>query len=123
MAKPKKGVIPPQLRKYLFKRRAKKKAATRVARRSRYRRARVARPRRRNPSGIRRARRALSRTVYGIITAERGGIRLMYDGRHFSRAHAPRKFPTLSLAESTARRLLKQYPVLRGYKVYIRTTH
>lgn len=118
MAKRKKGVIPPHLKKYLFKKgRAARRKVKRVVRRAR------SRLRRKNPSGLRHARRQLSRVVYAIITADRGKTRLTYDGRHFSRRHAPRKFPTLSMAEATARRLLKQYPVLRSYKVYVRTSH
>ncbi len=141
MAKPKKGVIPPQLKKYLFKRRKAKRAIEKI-RRARLaldrKTGRVSRLRRKNPVGhsrvgVRRLRHALAKTrrasapkvrrVYGIITATRGGTRLHYDGRHFSKTHAPRKFPTLSAAEQTARVLLKKFPVLRGYAIEVRLSH
>lgn len=125
MAKPKKGVVPPQLKKYLFKkRRASRLSEIKTAiahEKARIATARIHAKRRRNPK--RPSRRGTARRVYGIITATRGGTRLTYDGRHFSKRHAARKFPTLALAESTARHLLKKYPVLRGYQIHVRLSH
>lgn len=111
MAKPKKGVIPPHLRKFLFKKGKAKRSSTRR--------------RRKNPptafaSRRRRHGKTLTRRVYAIITATRAGKRLHFDGQHFSAKHAARKFVTLELATAKAKQLLKTFPVLRGYQVHVR---
>lgn len=141
MAKPKKGVIPPQLRKFLFKKgrgKTRRKRGTSRALRAieKIRASRRALDRRigRNPlrrhTSVRRLTRRRQanpgspiRRVYAIITATKGKTRLRYDGRHFSRAHAARKFITLAVAEAKARQLLKQFPVLRHYQIHIRMAH
>jgi hypothetical protein len=58
-----------------------------------------------------------------IITARstERGPRMHYDGSRFSQRAKIRTFSTFQKAHTTATQLLKQYPVLRKYRIAIET--
>lgn len=61
-----------------------------------------------------------SRPLLFIITAQKGvGKKMHFDGTNFSERARVSTFPTMNAAETKAQGLLKQYPVLRSYRVMI----
>lgn len=113
---PRKGRVPPQLRRFLFKRGHGRVRRKNVAR---------TRTRRRNPpigyeSRARRFRKSIARRALYIITATKAGKRLCFDGKYFSNKHAARKFPTIELAANKAHQMIRANPILRSYAVHVR---
>lgn len=108
--------VPPQLRPYLFtkgRRKGRRKGKIkRVVRRHRVMRVRR---RRRNP--------LQAPSVQHFIFARRGGgQRLHYNGEKFTTNGAPAYFRYKAQAETIARELLRKFPVLRTYDVYVGDT-
>ena|SRR6266487_4525539 len=98
MAKAKKGVMPPALKKYWAKhRRGKKTVATKKKRRVR----------RKNPSGLFK------------LVAKKGSQRLTFNGMKFSSsAVGAVLFSNKGAAQAIAQRMVNQHPSLRTYKFY-----
>lgn len=55
-----------------------------------------------------------------MLLASRGGTVLRYDGRNFSARGRAKLFGTLLGAYRKGESLLRRYPVLRTYKLYVR---
>lgn len=107
--------VPPQLRAYQFRKgRRAPGARVRRARSVRRRTKRVIR-RRRNP--------LQAPAVQHFIFARRGGgARLHYNGEKFTSNGKPAYFTYKTQAEGIARELIRKYPVLRTYDVYVSDT-
>lgn len=60
------------------------------------------------------------RPLLFIITAQKGsGKKMHFDGKNFSQRARISTFPTMSAAEDKAKSLLKQFSILRSYRVMI----
>jgi len=105
--------VPPQLRPYLF-RKGRSKVRRRRVRAVKPRRAVRLKRRRRNP--------LQAPAVSHFIYARRGGKALHYDGVKFTSNGKPVYFRSRAQAEHTARELLRKFPVLRTYDVYVKDT-
>lgn len=105
-----KSRVPPQLRRYLFRKghgRVKRRAAKRVKRR-------------RNPL------QAPAPASHFIFARRGGGKRLHYDGVKMTSNGKPVYFTSKVRAEVTATDLIRKFPILRTYDVYVsdrRTKH
>lgn len=58
------------------------------------------------------------RDSYGII-AKRGNTTLYYNGKHFGSRANLKRFAYQQAAATQARALLRRYPILTGYRVYV----
>jgi hypothetical protein len=56
---------------------------------------------------------------YAIFAKKGSGKTMWYDGDRFTNNGHPKQFSTAGKAKSTAQKLLKDYPILKGYRVYI----
>lgn len=71
-------------------------------------------------SSVRTVRRTNPRGGAVILTAERGRTVLRYDGRNFSSKGRAKRFSSITSAYRRGEHLLRNYPVLRGYRLYVR---
>jgi hypothetical protein len=82
-------------------------------------RARGVNPRKRAKRATRTKRRVNPRPLLYIITAKASGKKMHYDGEKFSERARVKTFPTAHAADQTAQKLLRQFPILRKYRVFI----
>lgn len=112
MAKAKKGVIPPHLKKFLFKKGRHKRVAARrtVARRKPVKRRIIKkRARKVNPS-------LASRQYIKLIAFRAGGPAMHFDGKKFTTNGKPLPFTNEGAAQNIAQLLANQFPILHKYK-------
>lgn len=131
--KRRKGVVPPQLRKFLFKK-GHKAVRRKAPRKSRRKRTRVRAPAIRTPAQKRTflayarsrgavvGRRRRRNPVAGryIITAEKGRLKLHYNGSKMTDRGRSKKYPSQIAAKTHALQLVHRYPVLNSWSVYVR---
>jgi hypothetical protein len=55
-----------------------------------------------------------------MLIASRGPNTLRYDGKNFTSSGRPKLFGTMLSAYRKGEHLLKRFPVLRAYKLYVR---
>jgi hypothetical protein len=58
-------------------------------------------------------------TPYFILIAEKGGKRLYFDGHHFTQRRAAYHFHSQRAAINQGRVLLREYPVLKPYRLFV----
>lgn len=60
------------------------------------------------------------RPLLFIVTAKKGsGKKMHFDGKNFSERPRVKTFGTMVEAEAKARQLLKSFPILRTYKLFV----
>lgn len=53
------------------------------------------------------------------LVAVRGKTRLYYDGQNFSHKGSARLYPSIGAAKAIGKGLVRHYPVLRAYRLYV----
>lgn len=103
MKRKRKGRVPPQLKRFVFRKGHRRmKMKRRIARR-------------RNP--------LQAPAISHYIFARRGGgQRLHFDGIKFTTNGKPAYFRLKTQAETTAKELIRKFPILRTYDVYVGDT-